>query len=102
MCPPNDHHETHQCDHHHEVAVAVLTPDGIYPDAEDFHRTPITEPVHTVLKLAADHLGLKNTVDWIALVCDREIDINRSYTELGLQGIVEIEWHKREGGGGYA
>jgi hypothetical protein len=88
--------------HHHEddVAVAVITPAGIYPDEEEFRRAPDTEIIKIVLDAAAEKLHLTNTSDWVARVHDRTIDIHRTFREEHLGGIVEIHWHKHEGGGG--
>ena len=82
------------------VAVAVVTPIGTYPDEGDFRRVAENEVIEKVLKLAAEKLELTNTKDWVASVCGAGIDVRRSFSELHLSGIVEIEWHKHEGGGG--
>ena len=84
----------------HDVAVAVITPVGIFPDDEDFRRIPKTEVISEVLAEAAKELKLTNTSDWVASVEGREIDVHRTFREEHLAGIVEIEWHKHEGGGG--
>ena len=86
--------------HEHDVAVAVITPAGIYPDEHDFRRVPDTEIIDVVLKAAADKLHLTNTSDWVARAHDKQLDIHRTFREQHLSGIVEIDWHKHEGGGG--
>lgn len=83
-----------------DVAVVVFTPSGIYPDEDDFRRVAETEAIKTVLDAAAENLHLTNTSDWVARVDERELDVNRTFREECLSGIVEIHWHKREGGGG--
>jgi hypothetical protein len=56
--------------------------------------------VANVLERAKIKLELTNTADWIAEVDNRPIDPSKSFAENNLHGIVEIEWHKPEGGGG--
>ena len=82
------------------VAVAVITPSGIFPNPDDYRRAFEQEVVQVVLDAAAKHLDIKNTTDWDAYVENAPIDPSKSFAALGLCGIVEIEWHKREGGGG--
>ena len=91
-----------EADKHKEpdVAVAVLTPKGIYPDEDDFRREPETTLIAKVLKDAADKLKITNTSDWIAKVDGRQVDPNKTFKQEHLTGIVEIEYHKHEGGGG--
>lgn len=84
----------------HDVAVAVITPVGTYPDEDDYRRVRDTAVISEVLEQAAKKLKLTNTSDWVVSVHGREIDIHRTFREDHLSGIVEIEWHKREGGGG--
>ena len=86
--------------HEHDVAVAVITPAGIYPDENEFRRAPDTEIIKVVLDAAADKLHLTNTSDWVARADDRTINIDRTFREEHLAGIIEIHWHKHEGGGG--
>jgi hypothetical protein len=83
-----------------DVAVAVITPVGIYPDDDDFRRAAEKTVIAEVLKLAANKLKITNFADWVARVDEREIDTARTFEQERLSGIVEIEWHKREGGGG--
>jgi len=82
------------------VAVAVITPSGIYPNPDDYRRAYEAETVKVVLDAAADKLNIKDTSDWDAYVDNAPIDPSKSFLGNGLSGIVEIEWHKREGGGG--
>lgn len=89
------------------VLVAVLTPEGTYPDPEDhdqgsegYVRVNKDEIVNVVLSTAARKLELKETSDWDAYVNNKAIDPYKSFADNGLCGVVDIEWHKREGGGG--
>jgi hypothetical protein len=84
----------------HDVAVAVLTPVGIYPNEEDFRREPESTVIEKVLKAAAEKLKITNTTDWVAKVDGRKLDPAKTFKHEGLSGIVEIEYHKHEGGGG--
>jgi len=90
--------EEHDCQR--DVAVAVLTPSGIYPDEDDFRRVAEDEVIKTILDAAAEKLRLTNTADWVARAGERELDNKRTFREECLSGVVEIHWHKREGGGG--
>jgi hypothetical protein len=89
---------------HHEVqgavAVAVITPSGTFPDDEDYRRAYESEIVGVILEAAKKKLGLTDTLDWHAFVENRPIDPARSFAANDLFGIVEIEWHPDEGGGG--
>jgi len=88
---------------HHDdkpVAVAVITPSGFYPDENDYNRSYRSEIVGKVLERAKVKLDLKNTADWVAEVENRSIDPSKTFSENDLHGVVEIEWHKPEGGGG--
>jgi hypothetical protein len=82
------------------MAVAVITPSGTFPSDDDYRRTTGSQVVAELLALAAEKLKLTNTSDWVAFVNDKELDVNSTFKQNGLHDIVEIEWHKREGGGG--
>lgn len=84
----------------HDLAVAVITPVGTFPDDDDFRRVPETEVVATILGQAAQKLKLTNTADWVAHVDGRHLNVHETFKANGLRGICEIEWHKHEGGGG--
>ncbi len=92
--PPADHQA------HHDLAVAVITPVGTFPDDDDFRRVPETETVAKVLEQAAKTLKLTNTADWVAHADGRHLNVHETFKANGLRGICEIEWHKHEGGGG--
>lgn len=85
---------------HRDLAVAVITPVGTFPDDDDFRRVPDTEIVDTILEQAAKKLKLTNTADWVAHADGRHLNTHETFTANGLHGICEIEWHKHEGGGG--
>lgn len=88
---------------HHKaqpVAVAVITPSGTFPNDDDYRRAYDGEVVEEVLKAAATNLHLTNTADWVAYVDNRSIDPKKTFAENLLCDVVEIEWHKHEGGGG--
>jgi hypothetical protein len=84
----------------HEVAVAVITPSGIYPDEEHLLRSPRDASIESVLEKAKDALKLVHTEDWVAFVGDRSVDIKGTFKSNHLHCLVDIEWHKPEGGGG--
>lgn len=83
-----------------DVAVAVITPKGIYPDENDFRRVPESTVIAEVLKAAADQLKITNTSDWVAKVDGQQLNVDKTFKHEKLSGIVEIEYHKHEGGGG--
>jgi hypothetical protein len=82
------------------VAVAVITPSGIFPNEQDYRRAYSGEPLRTILEETAKHLRLTNTSDWEAFVDNRPVEASKTFAENDLRGVVEVEWHKREGGGG--
>ncbi|OFA05643.1 hypothetical protein [Duganella sp. HH101] len=82
------------------IAVAVITPSGVFPNDDDYRRAFESALVSEILRAAAITLQLTNTSDWVAFVDNKEIDPGQTFKHQGLHGIVEIEWHKREGGGG--
>jgi hypothetical protein len=89
-----------QQDKKHALGVAVVTPAGTFPSNDDYRRAFADERVETFLAVAAAALKLTNTADWVVMFENREIDQKRTFREEALTCVVEIEWHKREGGGG--
>lgn len=87
-------------EHDKPIAVAVVTPSGTFPDDDDYRRASSSDVIADILHLASQKLKLTNTADWVAFVNDKEVDVTRTFKDSGLHDIVEIEWHKREGGGG--
>jgi hypothetical protein len=96
-----EHGHEHEPGHHHEhtLLVTVITPSGIYPEGEP-ERVKEAEIVAKLLAQAAHKLRLTNTTDWVAFVGERQINPELTFKENALNGTVEIEWHKPEGGGG--
>lgn len=82
------------------IAVAIITPSGTFPNDDDYRRTTGSHIVAEILALAAEKLKLTNTSDWVAFANDKAVEVNHTFKQNGLHDIVEIEWHKREGGGG--
>lgn len=83
------------------ITVEVMTVSGGYPE-EGVQNIPIHQKVNVLLEKASKELGIISTEGFVASIEGQEIDINKSYEDLGLTGSVEIDWSKREGGGGYA
>jgi hypothetical protein len=84
----------------HDVAVAVITPVGVYPDDETFRRADEKTVINDILQLAAEKYNITNTKDWVAKVDGNKINPEHTFKREDLSGIVEIEWHAKEGGGG--
>jgi len=84
---------------HEFMEVTVFTTSGTFPE-EGVLRVPPVTVVKQVLARAAAKLGLTDTTDWIVTVGGRDINPDRSFTQNGLTGRVELEWGPREGGGG--
>jgi hypothetical protein len=97
---PSQESEKGKKDDEKPMAVAVITPSGTFPSDDDYRRTTGRQVVAEFLALAAEKLKLTNTSDWVAFVNDKELDVNSTFKHNGLHDIVEVEWHKREGGGG--
>lgn len=93
-------HQTHDQEKRKPLAVAVITPSGSFPTEDDYRRCESGQTVSQVLVMAAEKLKLTNTADWVAYVNDKLLDVNQTFKHNGLHDIVEIEWHKQEGGGG--
>ena len=85
---------------HHDVAVAVITPSGIYPSEDNLARVSRDTPIEQVLQQASTHLKLTNTADWVLRMGERTLAPHDTFKHLGLTCIVDLEWHKAEGGGG--
>lgn len=85
---------------HEDVAVAVITPSGIFPGEELLQRVDQDTPIGKVLKLAQEALHLTNTGDWVVSVGERQLKPEDTFKKAGLRCVVDLEWHKPEGGGG--
>lgn len=81
------------------VDVSIVTTSGAFP-AEGFERLPSGQVLKVQLARAVAALRLGDTSDWIARHGSRELNIEQSYTANQLTGCVEIDYGKREGGGG--
>jgi hypothetical protein len=84
----------------HDVAVLVITPSGVYPSEDEYRRVPNSEKIEVVLAAAAKALELTDTSDWVVKSHDRKLDAKQTFHAEHLHGIVDIHWHKPEGGGG--
>ena len=82
------------------IAVAVVTPSGTFPSEDEYWRSEENHLISDILSLAGVKLKLTNTTDWVAYFDDKLLDVNQTFKHAGLHDIVEIEWHKQEGGGG--
>ncbi|MGI8641652.1 MAG: hypothetical protein ACR2MG_17120 [Pyrinomonadaceae bacterium] len=83
------------------VNVAVITTSGSYPD-HGFEQIPENQKVRVILEKATKHLKIADTKGWIALVDEKEINIEASFADNNLHSKVEIDFGPREGGGGCA
>lgn len=86
-------------DKHEKILVTIVTPSGFYPEDEPLKINDDKE-VSEILEKAAKHLKLTDTSDWVAYVDGIQINPALSFKANGLEGTVDIEWHKPEGGGG--
>lgn len=85
---------------HNEVAVAIITPSGIFPGDDFLRRTPAHSTIGSVLHAAATALKLTSTEGWVVRIGERHLDPTHSFAQEGLHCLVDIDWHKPEGGGG--
>jgi hypothetical protein len=83
------------------VQVSVVTTSGVYPK-DGFEEVPAHQKIRVQLQKAAQHLGITDTTNWVAMVGNREINVEASYEENELHGRIEIDYGPREGGGGSA
>ena len=85
------------------VEVSISTTAGFFPD-KGFIRVPFDQKVEVELEKASRTLEIKDTADWVATVTGpsgkRTINPEKTYSENGLSGKVEIDWGPSEGGGG--
>lgn len=83
------------------IDVSIVTTAGAFP-SEGFERLPISQPLKVQLARAVKALKLGDVSDWIARHGTRELDVEKSYADNKLSSKVEIDYGKREGGGGSA
>ncbi len=81
------------------VQVQVVTTSGKYPE-KGFDEVSANQKVRIQLDKAAKHLHIADTSGWLAMIGDRELNVDQSYRENGLTGKVIIDYGPREGGGG--
>jgi hypothetical protein len=94
-------HMTENKEKPHHVNVAVVTTSGTWPHT-GHESVAANQPVKNELHRAAKNLNITDTTGWIAQVGDKELNVERSYTENGLSGQVDINYGPRKGGGGNA
>jgi hypothetical protein len=92
---------TNQNDRERQIQVRIVTTSGSYPK-HGHEAVPSMEPLSAVLARAATALNIADTSQWVAKIGGNEVDVSRTYAELGLHGEVKIDYGKREGGGGHA
>jgi len=90
----------HGNENHKPLGVAVITPLGPFPNDDDYRRAYEGERIQSVLDLVKEAQHLTDTSDWVVKVDGRTLDPNKTFSEEHLSCVVEIEWHKAEGGGG--
>lgn len=81
------------------VEVQIVTTSGKYPD-RGFDKVPANQKLRIQLEKAAKKLNIADTNGWVAMVGDRELNIDLSYRDLALVGEVVIDYGPPEGGGG--
>lgn len=84
------------------LGVAVTTVAGKFPNEDDYRRARANEKIESLLDVVKREQRLTNTEDWVVRVQPdgREVDAQQTFDEANLSCIVELDWHKREGGGG--
>lgn len=83
-----------------QVSVVVITTSGTWP-MEGFETVPDHQKIKNQLEKATRELHLTDTTNWIAKINGQEIDVEKNYIELGLNGEISIDFGPREGGGGF-
>lgn len=83
-----------------ELAVAVITPSGIFPGDELFQRVTKHSTIGSILHAAAAGLNLTNTEGWVVRIGERHLNPAHTFGQEHLKCLVDIDWHKPEGGGG--
>lgn len=84
-----------------KITVSVHTTAGVFP-AEGVLRVDADTKVADVLRRAAKKLKLSETTGWVVSADGRDIDVERSFGQIGLTGDIVITWNAPEGGGGHA
>ena len=84
----------------YELGVSVVTPKGFFPSDDDFRRAYSNEKIQTLLDEVKTHQELTNTTEWVLTVDERVVDPSKTFGEEALKCVLDMEWHKAEGGGG--
>jgi hypothetical protein len=84
----------------YELGVAVVTPKGFFPNDDDYRRAYANERIQTLLDAVKNKQGITNTDGWVVTVNERVVDPSKTFEEEGLKCVLDMEWHKAEGGGG--
>ncbi len=82
------------------LEVVVQTTSGQYPLDNESIRVPVNQKVAVILKKAAEDLGITNVDGWIAEVSGQTIDTEKSFSDLNLTGLIEIDYRAEVRGGG--
>jgi hypothetical protein len=82
------------------LGVSVLTSLGVFPSDDDYRRAYADENIQKILDEVKTAQHITDTKDWVAKVDGRVIAPDKTFREEGLKCVIEIEWHKKEGGGG--
>lgn len=92
--------EKEKCGFNDSVGVRVSTSSGFYPEENLFYEANLDTPISEVLKIAASALNLASTDGFVAKVCHKEIDVNKTFRENGMKCLIAIHYTKLEKGGG--
>lgn len=84
------------------LGVAVTTVAGKFPNEDDYRRAHAHERIQVLLDVVKDAQHLTNTDDWVVRVQPdgRQVSPEKTFHEADLTCVVELDWHKHEGGGG--
>jgi hypothetical protein len=81
------------------IRIAVVTTSGTWPE-EDFVTVPIHQKIRVALETAARKLNIVDVSTWVAKVAGRDLDLEKSWLDNDLSGVVTVDFGPREGGGG--
>ena len=87
-------------DESYELGVSVVTPKGFFPSDDDYRRAYSNEKIQTLLDEVKKQQELTNTDGWVITVDERVVDPTKTFGEEALKCVLDMEWHKAEGGGG--
>lgn len=92
--------EKSNCGLKDKLAVRISTTSGSWPDENLFYEIDLDTPIQETLNEAAEALNLASVTGFIAKECQKELDLSKSFRQLGLRHLVEIDYSKLEKGGG--